>query len=187
MKTYKIKIFLMAIVITSMNMSLFSCLDKEAIQPSIFPPRGFSENDLIGSWQANGAADSNETLTLSADHKFHQIFDFLQINYHAESEGSWELRRVQNGCTYIYLYGMKYFYQDLDFADNGNRWPPGMNMGEPVKYWDECSESDIEMPEMVVLYVSQHPSYPKNIILNHMAIQPNMVDYYFSFSSETQK
>ena len=178
----------MAIVITLMNISLFSCLGKQdAIPPSVFPPRGFSENDLIGRWQEEGAADSNETLILSTDYKFHQTFDIPGINYHDEVEGTWELRKVQNGCTYIYLYGMKYFYQDPDLTNNGNRWSSGIKIGKPEKYWDECSENSIEMPEMVVLFVSQHPSYPKNIILRHMATQRDIVDIIFSLSSETQK
>jgi hypothetical protein len=188
MKTYRIKLFLLVICIALMNISLFSCLNKQdTVQPSLFPPRQFSENDLIGSWQEDGAVDSNETLILSTNHKFHQIFDFLQTNYHAESEGSWELRKVQNGCTYIYLYKMKYFYQDLGLANNGNRWPSGIKTGKPEIYWDECSENIIEMPDMVVLFVSQHPNYPKNIILRHMATQRDIVDIFFSLSSKTKE
>lgn len=170
-----------------MGVSLSSCLGKQdTVQPSVFPPREFNESDLIGGWQEDGATDSNETLILSADHRFHQIFVFPQTNYHAESEGTWELRKSQNGCTYIYLYGMKYFYQDPDLANNGNRWPSGIKTGKPEKYWNECSESIIEMPDMVILFVSQHPSYPKNFILRHMATQRDIVDIIFSLSSETE-
>jgi hypothetical protein len=81
---------------------------------------------------------------------------------------------------------MKYFYQDQELVDNGNRWASGTRKGEAEKYWDECSESVIEMPDMVVLFVSQHPSYPKNIILRHMATQRDVIDIIFSLSSITE-
>ena len=78
---------------------------------------------------------------------------------------------------------MKYFYQDLDLVNNGNRWTTGIKAGKSEKYWDECGEKIIEMPDMVILFISQHPGYPKNIILRHMATERDIVDIIFSFQT----
>lgn len=168
-----------------MTIGLLSCLEKQnLIKPSVFPPNEFNESDLFGTWQEDGAVDSSETLILSPNYKFHQIFDFSKINYHAESDGSWEVIKRDNGCLYLYLYGMKYYYQDLVLTNNGNYWQSGVKAGKPEKYWDECSDSIVEMPNMVILFISQHPEYPKNIILRHMATQRDIVDIFFFLSDQ---
>jgi hypothetical protein len=106
MKTYRTNLVLLTISITLLTILLFSCSStQDAIQPSVLPPTGFSETGLIGKWKEDGIADSSETITLSADHKYHQTFDSLETNYHVELEGSWELQKSHKGCTYIYLYG----------------------------------------------------------------------------------
>ncbi len=133
MKVYRFLILVIGIFLT--NISLLSCSGtKTFVQPSVFPPLDFSENDLIGTWQEDGVMYSNETLTLFSDYRFHQEFYFLETNYHAETRGSWEIKMAQNGCTYIYLYGMKYFYQDIDLANNGNIWTSGIKKGQALTY-----------------------------------------------------
>ena len=184
MKVYKLLVLVIGMFLTSIF--VLSCSDtQDSVQPSVFPPFEFSKNDLIGTWQGEGEIYSDETLALYSDYKFHQEFHVLETGYHAETRGVWEIKTMQNGCTYIYLYDMKYFYQDIDLANNGNTWASGIKKGQAVTYWDECSENIIEMPNKVVLFVSQFPNYPRNIVLRHMAIQRNMTDRFLIIAEET--
>jgi len=177
MKPQIIKLFLVIICVMIAGVFSLSCSDKNhSVQPSVFPPVEFVESNLLGTWQTDGEIYSNEVIILSSNYKFHQTFDQSDNNFHAETEGSWELHTAENGCVYVYLYGMKYFYQDKVIANSGNRWQDG----DLVKYWDECSEDSIEMPNMVILSIGQHPSYPKNMVLRHMATQRDIVDIVFA-------
>ena len=184
MKTPHINLTLLYMSMVLLVIPLYSCSSgKPNVQPSNLPPSGFSEADLIGTWQESGAADSDEIIILSNDHKYRQIFNNVEASYHAELEGTWEQKNSKTGCVYIYFYGMKYFYQEQELVDNGNRWASGMKKGDAEKYWDECSKDVIEMPNMVVMFVGQHPDFTKNIVLREMATQRDVVDIYFSLPS----
>ena len=159
-------------------LSLLSCTEKEnSSSPSTSP---INESDLIGTWQEEGATYSDEKLVLYSNHTFHQEFRIPETGYYAETRGTWELRRVKNGCVYVFLYEMKYFYQDMDLANNGNIWTSGIKKGQAETYWDECSESIIEMPHRVILSAIQFQDTTNSIILQHMEIQRDMTDIWLS-------
>jgi hypothetical protein len=175
--------------LVAMLLAVFSssCSKREnSVSPSTFPPDGFSRTDLVGTWQENGVANSDETIIVSADNKFRQIFSSPDISYHEEVEGSWDLKNDGNGCVYVLFYGMRYFYQEPELIANGNRWTTGMRKGKQEKYWDECSESLVEMPDMVIMFVSQHPDYPRKIILRDMSTQRDVEDIFFALTSVTK-
>jgi hypothetical protein len=167
------------------SLCLFGCANKdEKIEPSIYAPVDFKEEDLIGTWNANGSSYSTEVLSLSADHKFTQEFQSSNPKFQAISSGTWETKKSEKGCLHLFLYGMKYFYQDMERASNGNRRPSGVEKGSPIQYWDECSQHEITMPDMVVLAVMQFPDTPKNIVLQHMTTSRESTDIWFTFVGE---
>ena len=187
MKKSYIKYLYKSFMIICIFLCLAGCAGKDKkIEPSIFAPPDFNEEDLVGIWKANGASYSSEVLTLSADHKFMQEFSVENPKFRGETSGSWETKKSDKGCTYIFLYGMKYFYQDLDRATNGNRRNSGVEKGSPIHYWDECSQDDITMPDMVILSVKQFPDTPRNIILQHMSTTRESTEIWFTLVEENK-
>jgi hypothetical protein len=173
------------LLIICMLLCLLGCTGKgEKIEPSIYAPVDFKEEDLVGTWIANGASYGIEDLSLSANYTFKQEFRSSNPIFQAESSGTWEAKKSEKGCLYLYLYGMKYFYQDLERISNGNRRQSGVEKGSPLHYWDECSQNDITMPDMVILSVMQFPDTPKNIILQHMATSRESTNIWFTLVGE---
>lgn len=142
-------------------------------------PSGSSELDdlavenLFGTWYEQREVNSAEKLILANDYTFKHFFT-VPGEFEHEENGTWQLIHNTNGCYYIYFKGMKYFYQDKEIAESGNRWPDGTPMG----YWDECGKRRIEMLDKTILFVSKSSSYSNGIILNHMAIDRNQPDVW---------
>lgn len=182
-KTFFYKM-LRAFVLLCVVLFLPCCANgNKRIKASVFAPPELKETDLVGIWEAqNTGPDRNETLTLSEDHHFKQLFRAETISFQNETEGTWELIKSSNGCTYLFLYGMKYFHQDAETAANGNRRSSGVEKGDPIRYWDECSQNEIIMPDMVKLLIMQFPDEPRNIILQHMSTTREMTETWFVLS-----
>lgn len=149
---------------------------------SRFPPDSFQENDLIGTWEDFSEIHTDERLTLEPDHTFEQVFTF-ESGQQFKSNGTWELKEEANGCMYLHLKGMRYFYQSIERAESGNRYTTGVTQGDPLRYWDECGSAQIEMPDMVIMTVSSHPDGLRGIELEHMNTQRDATDIFLRLVS----
>lgn len=163
-------------ILVGLGASLSACRTANSASISPYPPETFQESDLVGKWEVwSGAPYSTEALTIEADHTFTQIYDATG-GYHFQGEGTWWLEYRPSGCVYIHLEGMRYYYGTLTAAENGNKWPDGVNEGDPLQYWDECEERQIEMPDKVILAVGSFSDFPNGIMLEHMDTQRNVPD-----------
>lgn len=157
----------------------------QKVVPSVFAPVSFKEEDIVGTWEINaGPFLSEEFIIFSADHQFEQIFTYGDPKLQFKNLGSWEIVKSNEGCTYVLLYGMKYYYQELERANNGNRLSSGIEKGRLILYWDECSQDVITMPDMVVLSVMQFPDEPRNIILEHMSTTRDSTEMWFTLVAD---
>jgi hypothetical protein len=162
------------ITVCLMLLILAGCISP-AEGVSVFPPDTFSESDLIGTWKDFNEIYSEEHLILRSDHTFEHIFAF-DSDRQFESDGTWEVVKETNGCTYLHLEGMRYFYQSVERAENGNRSTTGVTEGTPLRYWDECSNQLIEMPDKVIMTISSFPDFPRGLVLQHMTTERNTTD-----------
>ena len=123
-------------------------------------PTTFQEADLIGHWETLFPKYSQETLVLTADHRFVQVFEMVQPARREEIHGTWYIDRRSSGCVYVHLEGMRYFYGAEAFERYGNRFIPG---GEPYSFWERCEEQRMTMPDKVILTVTDEPNLPRGI------------------------
>lgn len=126
------------------------------------PPANFHEKDLIGVWESL-QYDVRETITIKDDNTFAQ--DFADNSGRFHFEGKLRIENRPSSCVFIHLQGGQFFYTDPVIRQNGNRYPSDL---KPVRFWDVCEGSQIEMPDEVILIVGSDPSFPRNIKLVHM-------------------
>lgn len=125
--------------------------------------KGFTDTDLLGRWNILFGNENHETLLLNDDNTFVQTFtstDYSSLIY--TEKGAWRIERDPSGCTYVYLEGMRYFYNTISIAENGNRLEPD---GKLYNFIDKCLKRTITMPDKVILIVIEEPRTPRNIAL----------------------
>ena len=160
-----------------------ACTSTVSSDVSIYPPNGFQESDLFGAWIETDDLYSSEELNLRADHTFSQYFELNDVEYIYQGSGTWEITKEKSGCVYIHLYGMKFFYQVFEIAENGNKFP-GESYNSPQIYWDPCEEKGIEMVDKTVLVVSSHPVSSNGIILRHMSTQREGINRVLEYAGK---
>ena len=139
-------------------------------------PAGFSEADLVGTWQSRYAAGAvTDTIVLAGDGTYQQVYDDTLADVHFTISGHrWRLESRPDGGLYLHLDGAEYHH--------------GMAK-ESHWYYDACSGELVTMRGEVILAVSgaQESStmgieeVPRGIILWQMRVEPDRPDVVFLF------
>jgi hypothetical protein len=82
-----------------------------------------------------------ETLVLTKDQRFTQIFETFQPARREEVTGTWYLEQRASGCVYLHLQGMRFYYGSATFERYGNRWSP---QGDPYPFWERCEAAELQ-------------------------------------------
>lgn len=126
----------------------------------LVPPSSFQERDLLGHWRNTFTEYHVEELILTSNHQYIQRFRTEHPLRQYEGHGSWRIEIRASGCAYLYLQGMKYFYGAEAFEVYGNRLEPH---GSPYLFWERCESHYIEMPDQVILTITNNPTWPRGI------------------------
>lgn len=136
------------------------------------PPGSFQVSDLTGTWVA-WHAEKSDTLILREDGYYKQILDVkIPEPYHYESDWQrWWVEDRGSGILYLHLEGMRLCVYSL-MSDDCQRVGGGK-----VRWYDDCEQRFLEMPEEGILMVLGVPQPfvqpPRGIILFPMSGSPD--------------
>jgi hypothetical protein len=105
-----------------------------------------------------------ETLVLHPDMTFTHIYTGTESPKQrpVTSQGPWRLEHRSSGCRYLHLEGMPTFHGTTEeLATNGHRLPDGT----PWFFLERCEQTQITMPDEVILIVGNAPDAPDNLTL----------------------
>lgn len=142
---------------------LLGCGSAERADPLWTPPATFRESQLVGTWTAH-RMNYRETLVLHPDMTFTHIYTGTESPKQrpVTSQGPWRLEHRSSGCRYLHLEGMPTFHGTTEeLATNGHRFPDGT----PKHFWEPCEQTQITMPDKVILIVGNAPDAPDNLTL----------------------
>jgi len=120
----------------------------EALESCPPPPEGFSQEDLVGTWQRQTVTGIKDTLVIQEDGKFKQIVEDSVIGMEYESDWhEWRLESSHIGIPYLHLEGMSLC-----------GWSPEevaceMPGGGEFWWYDDCKEESFQMPEGEVVLI----------------------------------
>lgn len=150
-----------------------------------FPPEGFQQADLYGTWQAKygGEPRTTDTIVLREDGTYQQIYQLAATEYHYESPWyQWSFERRPSGRLYLHLRNMRYcLITDEVCALEGGGTGNGL-------LYDPGEDRNIKMAGEVVLVVAgvegmKYPNIedvPRGIILVHMRPEIDRANVFFT-------
>lgn len=150
-----------------------------------FPPEGFQQADLYGTWQAKygGEPRTTDTIILREDGTYQQLYYLATTGYRYESPWyQWTLEPRPSGRLYLHLRNMRYCLMTDEVCAL-----EGGGTGNALLY-DPGEGGSIEMAGEVVLLVAgvegiKYPNIedvPKGIILVHMRPEIDRANTFFT-------
>jgi hypothetical protein len=149
-------------------------------------PDEFTENALVGKWQAiYGAGTSKDVLTINLDHTYVQSYSRTTDNYKFTISGNWWTESKNQGLIYLHLKGMKLcnLIEDICSLENGG--------GGETLFSDYCSELVTTMENEVILVFADFSKsnglvdpLNRGYVLLHLSPDPDSVPSYFEMLSD---
>ena len=138
---------------------LGACGPEES-QGCPLPPAGFSESDLIGTWDAIGERGDN-TIIIRGDSRYKQIMNVKPQGFNYESDWQpWKVTHSDQGLPYLHLEGllMCAYWDQMDCTGRTSITPVTVgNTKDPfadATYWyDFCQKKWVDTPNEGVFMV----------------------------------
>ncbi len=146
-----------------MVLLLVACSPKELGGCDSPPKEGFSESDLVGTWDAMDSLNDS-TITIRGDHRYKQTMYVKRTGFGYEGDWKpWRITYSEVGLPYLHLEGllMCAYWSQIDCRTGET----GIEPGGPAKdiyadaYWyDFCQKKWIDTPGEGVFIVLSRPS-----------------------------
>jgi hypothetical protein len=150
-----------------------------AFAPTRFaaPPLTLQEADLVGTWEVRYGRSGTDSLVLSGDGTFRQVFrsDTVTGYVYETPWNRWWIERLPGDRVWLHLQGGRYYLPGVKFGELGGRffpcpedWPDcrGGQEPEPWSFYDPYGREFLKMVDVLVLNVRSDGS--GNIVLHHM-------------------
>jgi hypothetical protein len=136
---YVFKVLLLALLLSA-------CSPKESSGCPL-PPSGFSESDLVGTWDGTKETSGDSIIIINGDGRYKQIMNIKRTGFQYESEWRpWRITYSEQGLPYLHLQGllMCAYWDQIDCGTGET----GIEPGGPAKdiyadttYWyDFCQK-----------------------------------------------
>ncbi len=154
------KLVLLTIAIL-LSVLLSACLWEEP-RGCTHPPKGFSESDLIGTWEGDVESPRDSTIIIRADGQYKQVMHIKRTGFDYESDWKpWRVTYSADGLPYLHLQGMLMcaYWSTMDCSTGQTGLTP-LHIGDTKDpftgeyYWyDGCQEDWVNTPGEAVFMV----------------------------------
>lgn len=168
-----------AIVIFGISACVYFTQEQEKQPKAICPdlPKDFAEKDLIGTWSADYANGNIDTIIISEDGTYKQIFTSTipKLSFESGSQ-KWWIEQRDSGYLRLHLEGMRRC-DDLESICQNPRGGLNPDLDRTIDY---CEDVGVTMEDQVILIVTgTQYSVPKGIVLRHARLSGSDWSYVF--------
>ncbi len=153
-----------AVLVSLIVLLLVACSPQESGGCDQPPKEGFSESDLVGTWDAMDSLNDS-TIIIRGDDRYKQTMYVKRTGFKYESDWQpWRITYSEKGLPYLHLEGllMCAYWDQIDCSTGKTDIEPGGPAkdiyGDATYWYDFCQKKWIETPGEGVFMVLPRPS-----------------------------